>query len=64
VEAFNLTNHPNFGLPSSSFGIPQFGLITSMLNRSLGAGGTSGGLSPLYQVGGPRSLQLSMRILF
>jgi hypothetical protein len=35
-----------------------------MLGRSLGGGGTAGGLSPLYQVGGPRSLQLSLRMQF
>jgi len=64
TEAFNLFNHANFGLPSSTVGTPLFGLITSSLNRSLGAGGTSGGLSPLYQVGGPRSVQLSLRLTF
>jgi len=35
-----------------------------MLNNSLGAGGQSGGLSPLYQIGGPRSIQLAVRLQF
>jgi hypothetical protein len=65
LEAFNVLNHPNFGLPNRSlnpFPDAFFGQPTLMLGRSLGAGGTSGGLSPLYQVGGPRSLQLSLRL--
>jgi hypothetical protein len=67
AEAFNVANHPNFGLPNRSlnpFADPFFGQPTQMLGRSLGAGGTAGGLSPLYQVGGPRSLQLSLRAQF
>lgn len=62
-----MANHPNFGLPNRSlnpFVDPFFGQPTQMLGRSLGAGGTAGGLSPLYQVGGPRSLQLSLRAQF
>jgi hypothetical protein len=43
---------------------PQFGEATQMLNNSLGAGGQSGGLTPLYQVGGPRSIQLAVKMQF
>lgn len=67
LEAFNVFNTPNFGLPNRAlnpFPDAFFGQPTQMLGRSLGAGGTAGGLSPLYQVGGPRSLQLSARIFF
>ncbi len=35
-----------------------------MLGRSLGSGGVNGGLSPLYQIGGPRSLQLAVKLQF
>jgi len=58
LEAFNLFNHPNFGTINTSFGNSQFGLATQMLNRSLG------GLSALYQQGGPRSFQGSLRLTF
>jgi hypothetical protein len=66
-EFFNILNRPNFGLPFNQLGAvvsPFFGQATQMLGRSLGGGGTSGGLSPLYQVGGPRSVQLSLRLYF
>jgi hypothetical protein len=41
-----------------------FGRSISMLGRSLGSGGTTGGLNPLYQVGGPRSLQFGVKLQF
>ncbi|HLA09500.1 MAG TPA: TonB-dependent receptor [Pyrinomonadaceae bacterium] len=62
AEAFNLFNHPNFGDPNGSLTSSSFGLSTSMFGRSLGSFGT--GLNTLYQVGGPRSMQLSVRLNF
>ena len=35
-----------------------------MLGRFLGAGGAVGGFNPLYQIGGPRSIQLSLKLEF
>jgi hypothetical protein len=35
-----------------------------MLNNYLGSGGQSGGLNPLYQIGGPRSIQLALKLQF
>ena len=37
---------------------------TQMLASALGTGGDSGGLNPLYQIGGPRSAQLSLKLMF
>ena len=33
AESFNLTNHPNFGLPNSAIGNPSVGIITTTINR-------------------------------
>jgi hypothetical protein len=37
---------------------------TQMLGQSLGSGGIEGGFSPLYQIGGSRSIQLALRLQF
>jgi hypothetical protein len=57
-EAFNIFNHPNFALPSADLTSPLFGQPTQMLGRGLG------GISPIYQIGGPRSIQLSVKLNF
>jgi len=63
-DLFNILNHPNFGSPINYLTSPQFGQSTQMLNNSLGSGGESGGLNPLYQIGGPRSIQLALKLQF
>ena len=64
ADFFNVFNHPNFGSPINFLSSPQFGQPTQMLASSLGSGGQSGGLSPLYQIGGPRSIQLALKLQF
>ncbi|MBV8052353.1 MAG: TonB-dependent receptor [Acidobacteriaceae bacterium] len=63
-EFFNIFNHPNFGPPTNSLTSPLFGYSTATLNNSLGSGGANGGLNPLYQIGGPRSIQLALKLQF
>jgi hypothetical protein len=71
AEMFNVLNHPNFGSPVGDLGYPgflnpQFGQSIQMLGQSL-AGPTglgSGAFDPLYQVGGPRSVQFALKLLF
>ena len=60
TDAFNVFNHPNFSNPSGilDLGDPTQLQAPSMLNVGLG------GLNPLFQEGGPRSLQLSLRLTF
>lgn len=63
-EFFNIFNHPNFGPPDNNITDALFGFSTATLNNALGSGGANGGLNPLYQVGGPRSIQLALKIQF
>lgn len=67
AELFNAPNHPNFGPPFNEFGAGGFGLSTQMLGQSLsgaGGSGSSGSFNPLYQIGGPRSIQLALKLVF
>ena len=64
ADLFNIFNHPNFGPPVNYMTSPLFGQATQMLGASLGAGGQTGGLNPLYQIGGPRSAQLALKVIF
>jgi len=64
ADFFNLFNHPNFGPPTNYLTSPLFGQSTQMLGASLGSGGQNGGLNPLYQIGGPRSAQLALKLQF
>jgi hypothetical protein len=63
-EFFNIFNHPNFGNPNNNLSSPLFGYSTQTLASSLGSGGANGGLHPLYQIGGPRSIQLALKLQF
>ena len=64
AEVFNLFNHPIFADPLGDLSSGLFGQAPSTLGRSLGGGGSNGGLSPLYQLGGPRSVQVGMKLQF
>ncbi|HXM46122.1 MAG TPA: TonB-dependent receptor [Bryobacteraceae bacterium] len=63
LEAFNALNHPNFANPAPEEGAnlasPDFGVVTQMLNQSFG-----GGVNSLYRSGGPRSMELALRLQF
>lgn len=69
AEAFNIFNHPNFGALNSNYCSPlktspvyqpdcTFGQATQTLANSLAT------LSPLYQMGGPRSIQFALKMIF
>jgi hypothetical protein len=64
IETFNTLNHPNFGNPDGFLGDPSFGRPVTMLDQFLGAGGPASGLAPALQIGGPRSVQLAVRLRF
>jgi hypothetical protein len=58
AETFNLLNHPNFGYIDPYLSDALFGQATKMLNQSFG------GTGALYQQGGPRSNQFSIKLIF
>jgi hypothetical protein len=72
AEMFNAVNHPNFAAPNPLLSFSQFpvnfsefGKPTEMLGRGLSGGNLQGGgLDPLYQFGGPRSIQFALRLVF
>jgi TonB dependent receptor len=66
AEIFNVLNHPNFGPPVGDLSSASFGQSINMLGQSLASGSStgSGGFNPLYQIGGPRSIQLALKLMF
>lgn len=64
AEAFNVFNHPNFGIVNATYCSPSagtgctFGQATATLANSLF------GLNSLYQMGGARSMQFALKLVF
>jgi Carboxypeptidase regulatory-like domain/TonB-dependent Receptor Plug Domain len=58
TELFNVTNRPNFGYVDPHLEDALFGQTTKVLNQSYGSNGS------LYQQGGPRSIQFSVKLHF
>jgi hypothetical protein len=68
AEAFNVFNHPNFGNVDPNcyndtstpgcYTPTTFGQATGTLASTLGV------LNPLYQMGGPRSMQFALKLVF
>jgi Carboxypeptidase regulatory-like domain/TonB dependent receptor len=66
AELFNAVNHPNFASPVADINNQaQFGRSIEMLGRGLSGNNPGGGaLNSLYQIGGPRSIQLALKLIF
>ena len=56
AEFFNIFNHPNFALPGGSYGSSSFGQLSQTPDVAQGNPGLGGG--------GPRVIQLALRIEF
>jgi len=63
AEGYNILNHPNFANPSpiegANLSSPDFGVMTRMADQSFG-----GGVNSFYRSGGPRSMELALRVQF
>src|SRR5208282_3564908 len=65
AELFNVLNHPNFGQPVGDITNSSFGQSIQMLGQSLNSGNLGGGgFDALYQIGGPRSVQFALKLMF
>ena len=64
AELFNILNHPNFAPYNNTFqtGNAYFGQATEMLNQRTGS--SAGSQNPLYALGGPRSGEFALKLLF
>jgi hypothetical protein len=64
AELFNIFNHPNFANYGTSWTTPStFGVPSQTFNQGVSTAGGST-LNSLYQIGGPRDVQLSLRLTF
>jgi hypothetical protein len=64
INAFNALNQASFADPARFLTSPLFGQSLSMLNLMLGNGSPGSGLTPMFQLGGARSLQIALRFRF
>jgi hypothetical protein len=60
LQAYNLSNTTIFGDPIRVLSSPLFGRSSSLGNLMLGTGRPSSGLTPAFQTGGPRTLEVSL----
>ena len=63
ADMFNAFNHPNFANPVNTIGSGLFGISTGTVANSQ-VGGGAFGLNPIFNVGGPRAIQLSLKLQF
>ena len=64
VEGYNVFNHALFGDPLRYLSNPLFGYAQSPLALMLGSGSPGSGPAPAFELGGPRSIQASLRFQF
>lgn len=63
ADVFNALNHPDFANPVSFAASGLFGISTSTVANSE-VGGGAFGLNSIFNIGGPRAIQLSLKLQF
>jgi hypothetical protein len=63
ADMFNAFNHPNFANPVASIGSGLFGISTGTIANSQ-VGGGAFGLNSIFNAGGPRAVQISLKLQF
>lgn len=72
TEVYNLFNRPNFSNPDTTIlyqngerQVPKmFGVPTQTMARGFASAEPTGGVSPIFQIGGARAMQFSVRLSF
>jgi hypothetical protein len=64
VACFNVANHASFADPVRYRNSAYFGQSVALLNLMLGSGSPRSGLTPAFQVGSPRSIEVVMKLRF
>jgi hypothetical protein len=64
LSAYNALNHASFSNPVGYLGSALFGQPTSMQNLMLGSGTPTSGITPIFQQGGPRTVELHLKFSF
>jgi hypothetical protein len=64
LACFNVANRANRADPVRYRNSPFFGQSVSLLNVMLGSGSPRSGLTPAFQLGGPRSVELGVKLRF
>lgn len=64
LEAYNILNRASFADPVRYLSSGLFGRSVSHADMMLGTGRAQSGLAPMFQPGGPRSLQLGVALRF
>jgi hypothetical protein len=64
VDSFNALNDRNAADPVRYLNGPFFGQPVSMLNFMLGRGSPRSGLTPAFQIGSPRSVEIGVKLRF
>lgn len=63
-DATHTMNRATFSNPVAYLGSPLFGQPASMQNLMLGSGTPTNGLTPMFQSGGPRTVEINLKFSF